>query len=45
MKVAIVGDFSAYESNALRDFIYEYDNGSNIFFMPDEQSAVEKLTS
>lgn len=44
-KLAIYGDFSRYTSKPLKDFIYESNNGSDIFFMPDEQSALEKLSS
>ncbi|GAA0375009.1 hypothetical protein J2S11_001251 [Bacillus horti] len=44
VKVAIVGDFSMYQSNALKDFIYECNNGQDIFFVPDEQEAIERLS-
>ncbi|WP_025844191.1 MULTISPECIES: DUF4180 domain-containing protein [Brevibacillus] len=44
MKMAIVGDFSAYTSKSLRDFIYESNNGSDFFFVPTEQEAIEKLS-
>ncbi|HEX2925567.1 MAG TPA: DUF4180 domain-containing protein [Ruminiclostridium sp.] len=43
MKLAIVGDFSVYTSENLKDFIYESNNGKNIFFLPDEKLAIEKL--
>lgn len=43
--LAIVGDFSRYTSKALRDFIYESNNGRHIFFLPTEAAAVEKLQS
>jgi Domain of unknown function (DUF4180) len=43
VKVAIVGDFSMYTSNSLKAFIYESNNGNDIFFLPTEQSAIEKL--
>jgi hypothetical protein len=42
-RVAIVGDFSMYESKALHDFIFECNNGQSIFFVPDEGAAVAKL--
>ncbi|MDR2931633.1 MAG: DUF4180 domain-containing protein [Oscillospiraceae bacterium] len=42
---AIVGDFSAYTSKSLRDFIYECNKGRHVFFMPDEAAALEKLHS
>ncbi|MDF2629629.1 MAG: cytoplasmic protein [Symbiobacteriaceae bacterium] len=41
--VAIFGDFSVYESKALRDFIYESNQGRQVYFAPDQQSAVERL--
>ncbi|CAH0117685.1 MULTISPECIES: DUF4180 domain-containing protein [unclassified Paenibacillus] len=45
VKVAIVGDFSVYSSQSLRDFIYECNKGSHIFFLPTEQQAIEKLST
>lgn len=44
-KIAIVGDFSIYHSKPLKDFIYECNHGKDIFFVPDEQSAIERLSS
>lgn len=43
-KLAIVGDFSNYDSKALKDFIYECNNGTDFFFVSDWDEAVEKLT-
>ena len=43
-KVAIVGDFSSYTSKPLRDFIYESNNGSHVFFVSTEEEAIEKLS-
>jgi hypothetical protein len=43
VKIAIVGDFSAYTSKSLKAFIYESNNGKDIFFMPDEKQAIERL--
>ena len=43
MKLAIIGDFSGYSSKALTDFIYECNRGNQIFFVADEQDALEKL--
>ena len=43
-KIAIIGDFSIYSSKSLKHFIYECNNGKDIFFLPDEQQAVEKLS-
>lgn len=45
MKIAIIGDFSVYTSKSLRDFIYECNNGKDIFFLPDENQAIEKLSA
>jgi hypothetical protein len=45
MKIAIVGDFSIYKSESLKDFIYECNNGKDIFFLSDEKQAVEKLST
>lgn len=45
MKIAIVGDFSVYSSKSLKDLIYECNNGKDIFFLPDDNQAIEKLSS
>lgn len=42
-KIAIIGDFSTYSSKSLKDFIYECNNGKDIFFLPDEDQAITKL--
>ena len=42
-KLAIIGDFSSYTSKPLHDFIYECNNGRDIFFVPTEQDAIERL--
>lgn len=31
-------------SKSLRDFIYESNMGKNIFFLPDEEQAIKKLS-
>ena len=43
MKLAIIGDFSKYDSKALRDFIYECNSGKDIFFVEDETMALKLL--
>jgi hypothetical protein len=43
IKFAVYGDFSKYTSKPLRDFIYESNQGRDIFFVPTEEDAVEKL--
>lgn len=45
VKIAIVGDFSVYSSKSLKDFIYECNKGKDIFFVSNEEEAVEKLTN
>jgi len=44
MKLAIYGDFSDYASKALRDFMYECNNGSEIFFESTKQKAIDRLS-
>ena len=43
-KIAIIGDFSIYKSKSLQDFIYECNKGKDIFFLPNEKQAIEKLS-
>ncbi len=45
MKIAIIGDFSVYNSKSLRDFIYECNNGKDIFFLANKNQAIEKLST
>lgn len=35
MRLVIIGDFSKYESDSLRDFIYESNKGKHINFLSD----------
>ncbi len=44
VKLAIIGDFSRYTSKPLRDFIYESNKGSHIFFVASMEEAVTKLS-
>jgi len=44
-KLAIIGDFSQYTSKPLQDFIRESNRGNAIFFVADEQAAIEKLST
>lgn len=44
IKIAIVGDFSTYTSKSLKDFIYESNKGRDMFFLPNEKQAIEKLS-
>lgn len=43
VKAAFVGDFSVYQSKALRDFIFESNNGRDIFFLATQEEAVSRL--
>jgi hypothetical protein len=43
VKVAIVGEFQKYDSKALTDFIYECNNGRQIFFVATREEAVARL--
>lgn len=45
MKIAIVGDFSVYDSKSFKDFMFECNKGKDIFFLPTEEAAVEKLAT
>ena len=42
-QIAIVGDFSHYNSKPLHDYMYECNHGRHLFFVSDEEAAVEKL--
>ena len=44
IKAALYGDFSRYTSKPLRDFIYESNQGTNFFFLPSCEEAVERLS-
>ena len=43
-RIAIYGDYSAYTSKPLRDFIYESNNGRDVFFTDGLERAVDILT-
>lgn len=45
VKLAITGDFSVYTSKPLHDFIYESNNGNDIFFVATREQAIERLSS
>ena len=42
--VAIFGDFSAYPSKPLRDYIYECNRGKTLNFVADEDEAIKRLS-
>lgn len=43
MRLAIVGDFSRYTSEPLKDFIYESNRGTQVGFWPTEEEALAWL--
>lgn len=45
IKFAIYGDFSNYTSKPLNDFMYECNNGKDIFFLPNVSITVDKLSN
>jgi hypothetical protein len=42
--LAIVGDFTKFQSKSLKDFIRESNRGNRIFFVENTDSALKKLT-
>ena len=44
IKFAIYGDYSKYTSKPLKDFIYESNNGKDIFFAENEDGAIKMLS-
>lgn len=44
IKAAFYGDFTHYTSKPLRDFIYESNRGTGVFFVPTREEAVRRLT-
>ncbi len=45
VKFAIYGDFSGYTSKPLKDFIYESNNGKDVFFVASKEEAVDMLVN
>lgn len=43
VRFAIYGDFSKYTSKPLKDFMYESNNGKDIYFQPTASFAIDKL--
>jgi hypothetical protein len=43
LKLALVGDFSKYNSKSLQDFIRESNRGNRIFFFDDFEAAIARL--
>ena len=44
-RIAIYGDYSKYSSKPLKDFIYESNNGRDVYFTEDLNGAVNKLVA
>ena len=42
-RLAIIGDFSKYTSKPFHDYIYECNKGKHLYFVADEEMAMEKL--
>lgn len=45
MKLAIIGEFDKYKSKSLHAFIVESNRGNLVFFMPDMQTAINKMVT
>lgn len=43
VKMAVVGDFNAYANGPFLDFMAEANNGFNLFFVADEDTAYKRL--
>lgn len=43
-KIAIYGDYSGYTSKPLKDFIYESNQGKDVFFVNTREEAIEALS-
>ena len=44
IKIAIWGDYSGYTSKPLHDFIYESNEGTDVFFTATEADAIARLS-
>jgi hypothetical protein len=44
MKLAIIGDYSAFTSQSLKDFIFESNKQGHICFVSSKEEALEKLS-
>ncbi|KQM74913.1 alpha/beta hydrolase [Pedobacter sp. Leaf216] len=43
VRLTIIGDFSAYQSKSIKDFIYESNKGNHINFLSSTAEALSKL--
>ncbi|HMI04527.1 MAG TPA: DUF4180 domain-containing protein [Pedobacter sp.] len=44
VQLVIVGNFSKYGGKSIKDFILESNNGRQVNFLPDLNTAIEKLS-
>lgn len=44
MKLAVIGEFEKYKSNSLQAFMSESNKGNQIFFVPDRETAIVRLS-
>ena len=44
VKLAIIGEFEKYKSKSLTAFIFESNRRNQIFFVPDRDTAIARLT-
>jgi hypothetical protein len=44
VRLAIIGNFNAYDSDSFQAFIRESNRGNQIFFLPDRTAAIERLS-
>lgn len=42
-RIAVYGDYSVYTSKPLKDFIYESNNGRDVYFTESFEQAADKL--
>ncbi|WBV61086.1 DUF4180 domain-containing protein [Chryseobacterium camelliae] len=45
VRLAIIGDFSTYESKSFKDFVFESNKTGHIHFVEDLEEALEKLSN
>lgn len=43
-KIAIVGDFSSFGSKSLVAFMHECNKGNSVFFVPDVEEGLQRLS-
>ena len=43
VKMAIIGEFEKYKSESLKAFMRESNQGKQIFFVPDRETAITKI--